>query len=138
MVNSIGMLEPSSPGRPRFDNEELGKYSNSESDPEGDGEDRDEADDDEEVGPTLRDWDGNPLDISFSGPSGSGANPSGSGDPASRKRSSTPLRAASVESIREPKHRKVMEDVMGALLGKFGPDESKMVKLGSAAWKTAK
>ena len=28
---------------------------------------------------------------------------------------------------------KVMEDVMGALLGRFGPDESKMVHLGHAA-----
>ena len=143
MVNSIGLLEdgdlePSSPGRPRFDNEDLGKYSNSESDPEGEGEDRDEADDDEEVGPTLRDWDDNPLDISISGPSRSGANLSGSGDPASRKRSSTLLRASSMESVTEPKRRKVIEDVMGALLGKFGPDESKMVKLGPAAWKTAK
>ena len=51
MVNSIGLLEdgdlePSSPGRPKFD-KEYGKYSDSESDSEGEGEDRDEADDEE-------------------------------------------------------------------------------------------
>ena len=143
MVNLIGLLEdgdlePSSPGRPKVDKLYDGKYSDSESDPEGDGEDRDEVDDKEEVGPTLRDWDYNPLDISISGPSRSGVNLFGSGDPASRKRSSTPLRASSVESICEPKCRKGIEDIMGALLGKFGPDESKMVKLGPAAWRTAK
>ena len=43
-----------------------------------------------------------------------------------------------VESVREPKRRKVIEDIMGVLLGNFGPDESKMVKLGLGAWKTAK
>ena len=110
MVNSIGLLEdgdlePSSPGRPKFD-KEYGKYSDSESDSEGEGEDRDEADDEEELGPTLRDWDDNPLNISISGPSRSGANLFGSGDPASRKRASTLLRASSMECIREPKHRR--------------------------------
>ena len=43
-----------------------------------------------------------------------------------------------MESVTEPKCHKVIEDVMGALLGKFRPDESKMVKLGPAAWRMAK
>ena len=144
MVSPTGFLDDadiaSSP--PPCDVEEdddYGKYSDAASEPEeGYGEDSDDADGEEEVSPTHRDWEDIPLNISITEPSGSGANPSGSGDPASRKRSSTPVRASSVESIRDPKRRRVLEDVMGALLGKIGPDESKMVHLGHAAWKTAK
>ena len=134
MVNSIGLLEDgdllvSSPGHPRFDKD---GSSETESDPNRDGEDSDGEDDTEEVGPTYREGSHNPLDILITGLNQSGANLYGSGDPASRKRASTLLRASSVESICEPKCCKVIEDVMGALLGKFRLDESKMVKLGPA------
>ena len=143
MVHPLGLLEDgdiaSSPP-PRDveeDEEDIGKYSDADSEREY-GQDGEEEDDEEEVTPTYRDWGDDLLNISSTKPTRSKANPSGSGDPASKKRSSTPVRSASVESIRDPKRRKVMEDVMGALLGKIGPDESKMIHLGPAAWKLAK
>ena len=89
MVNSIGLLEdgdlePSSPGNPKLDRS-YGKYSEAETDPEGDGEDSDNAYDMEEVGPTYKERSYNPLNISITGLNQSGANLFGSGDPASRK-----------------------------------------------------
>ena len=71
MVNSIGLLEDgdleaSSPGRPKFDKLYDG-YSETETEPEGDREDSDKADGEEEVGPTFRERDYSPLDISISG-----------------------------------------------------------------------
>ena len=72
MVNSIGLLEdgdlePSSPGHPKLDRSYDGKYSGTETDPEGDGEDSDDVDGVEEVGPTYRERSYNPLDISITG-----------------------------------------------------------------------
>ena len=72
MVNSIGLLEDedllvSSPGAPRHDKSYDGKYSEEESDPEGDGEDSDGINDAEEVGPTYREGSYNPFDISLTG-----------------------------------------------------------------------
>ena len=101
MVNSIGLLEdgdlePSCPGHSKLDRLYDGKYSGTETDPEGDGEDSDDVNDTEEVGPTYREGSYNPLDISLTGLTRSGANLFGSGDPASRKLSSTLLRASSV------------------------------------------
>ena len=101
-------------------------------------EDSDGYNDAEEVRPTYRESSYGPLDISLTDLTQSGANLQGSGDAALRKRSSTPLRASSVESASEPKRRKVLADIMSSLLGKTGPDESKMVTLGPAAWKMAK
>ena len=125
MVHPLGLLEDgdiaSSPP-PRDveeDEEDIGKYSDADSEREY-GQDGEEEDDEEEVTPTYRDWGDDLLNISSTEPTRSKANPSGSGGPASMKRSSTPVRSASVESIRDPKCRKVMEDVMGALLGKIG------------------
>ena len=90
MVNSIGLLEdvdlePSSPGNLKLDRSYNGKYSGTETDPEGDGEDSDNAYDAEEVGPTYKERSYNPLDISITGLNQSGANLFGSGDPSSRK-----------------------------------------------------
>lgn len=100
-------------------------------------EDKD-SQDGEEVAPTCKDWEDDLPNIPSSEPAGSKANPSGSGDLTSKKRSPTLVRSASVESIHDPKRRKVMEDIMGALLSKIWPDESKMIHLGHAAWKLAK
>ena len=143
MVHPDGFLDEgdiaSSPEYPPQDvdeeEEDMGKYSDAGSEDEY-GQDGEDEDDGEEVTPTYKDWEDDLPNIPSTEPAGSEANPSGSGESASRKRSPTPVRLASVESIPDPKCRKVMEDVMGALLGKFRPDESKMVKLGSAAWKT--
>ena len=143
MVNVDGFLEDedtqlSSPESWKRDKSFDGENSFEDSVPKGDGEDSDGYHDVEEVRSTYRDLSYELFDISHTDLPRSGVNLHGSGDAASRKRSSTPLRASSVESASEPKHRKVMEDVMGALLGKFGPDESKMVTLGHAAWRMAK
>ena len=116
MVHPNGFLDEgdiaSSPEYPPHDvdedEEDMGKYSDAGSEDEY-GQDGEDEDDGEEVTPTYRDWGDDLLNISSTEPTGSKANPSGSGDPASKKRSSTPVRSASVESIRDPKHRKVME-----------------------------
>ena len=138
MVHPSGFLDEgdiaSSPEHPPQDeveeDEDAGKYSDGQ-----DGEDEDEG---EEVTPTYKDGEDNLPNIPSTEPAGSEANPSGSGESASRKRSPTPVRSASVESIPDPKRRKVMEDVMGVLLGKSGSDESKQIHLGRAAWQMAK
>ena len=84
MVNSTGFLDDadlasSPPPRDVEEDDDYGKYSDAASEPEGYGEDSDEADGEEEVSPTHRDWEDIPLNISITEPSRSGANPSGSG-----------------------------------------------------------
>ena len=111
MVNPDGFLEDedtqfSSPRSRRHDRSFNREESYEDNVPEGDEDDSDGEDDAMEIGPTLPDYD--PFNISHSGPPRSGANLTGSGEAASRKRSSTPLRASSVESGSEPKRCKVV------------------------------
>ena len=77
MVNSTGFLEDgdpaSSPAHPYGEDDDIGKYSGSESDLKGVREDGDGSDDEEEIAPTHRDWRDLPHNISFTDPSGSGA-----------------------------------------------------------------
>ena len=81
-----GDLASSPPSRDVEEEDDYGKYSDAESEPEqGYGQDGEEADGEEEVTPTLRDWGDDLLNISVTEPTRSKANPSGSGDPASRK-----------------------------------------------------
>ena len=133
MVHPLGLLEEgdiaSSPEYPPLDDveedEDAGKYSDADYRSEDkDCQDGEDEDDGEEVAPTCKDWEDDLPNIPSTEPARSKANPSGSGDPASKKRSPTLVRSASVESIPDPKRRKVMEDVMGALLGKIGPNDS--------------
>ena len=77
------------------------------------------------MGPSLHTHDF--FNISHTVPTWSGANLTGSGEAAQRKSFSTPLRANSIEGGSDPKHHKVVEDVMSSLLGKTGLDESKYV-----------
>ena len=112
MVHPNGYLDEadiasSPPPRDVEEDEDYGKYSDADSEQEY-SQDGEEEDGEEEVTPTYKDWGDNLLNISSTEPTGSKANPSGSGDPASKKRSSTPVRSASVESIYDPKRRKVM------------------------------
>ena len=141
MVNPDGFLEDedmefSSPRSRRHDTSFNHNDSQDESvhdgDHQRDTENESDGDDDvKEIGPSYPS-----INIAYAQPSQSGAN-IGSEDAAHRKRSSTPLRASSVESCSDPKRRKV-KDVMNALLGRTGLDESKFVKLGPAAWGMAK
>ena len=100
MVNPDGLLEDediSSPGSRRQDKSHDKENSFQDSIPEGDEEDSDGYNDAEEIRPTYRESSYEPFNISHSDLPQSGANLHGSGDAASRKRSSTSLRASLVE-----------------------------------------
>ena len=133
MVNPNGYLEDedlefSSPRSLRqhdtsFNPDDSQDESDHDGDHQRDTENESDDDDDvEEIGPTFPS-----INVIHAQPSQSGAN-IGSEDAAQRKRSSTPLRASSVESCSDPKRRKVIKDVMSSLLGKTWLDEFKFFK----------